>query len=382
MGYRVKPFTMAVRNNSTQEFEDIGLLGSDVDADLRELQEDVSTLQTDIDTISSRVGSSSQKSIVFVGDSYTYGNGISDNTKIFPHLVASKLGVTNRNFAQGGSGFFYGDSIDIDFLSQLQNAVDDTSFDNDDVSYVVISGGINDATQYGTTGKTYSEIYYALDDILTLAETSFPNARIFLIPMLFDANILPIDGYFWYLNLLKAALGGGHKCKVIKNAYSWLCGKFGLIQSDNIHPGVEGHKLLSSCILDAINGGDGFLNYDRLEIVVNNSKLTGSIGLSNDKDSYWFYGTITVATALTRGEGMAGQSLSAYNNIPCYMGNQKFFMTAVRTDNNNNGVYPVDLEFNTTNKTILLRSLAEIPVGSYAVTYQAPFGRYQNAATG
>ena len=30
MGYKVKPFTMRVRNNSTQEFEDVGLLGSDV----------------------------------------------------------------------------------------------------------------------------------------------------------------------------------------------------------------------------------------------------------------------------------------------------------------------------------------------------------------
>lgn len=37
MGYRVKPFTMAVRDNSTQEFVDVGLLGSDVDADISAL---------------------------------------------------------------------------------------------------------------------------------------------------------------------------------------------------------------------------------------------------------------------------------------------------------------------------------------------------------
>lgn len=37
MGYRVKPFTMSVRNNSTQEFVDVGLLGSDVDANVEEL---------------------------------------------------------------------------------------------------------------------------------------------------------------------------------------------------------------------------------------------------------------------------------------------------------------------------------------------------------
>ncbi len=29
MGYRLRPFTMSVRNNSTQEFEDVNLLASD-----------------------------------------------------------------------------------------------------------------------------------------------------------------------------------------------------------------------------------------------------------------------------------------------------------------------------------------------------------------
>ena len=41
MGYRVKPFTMSVRNNSTQEFIDVGLLGSDVDAEIEEFREKV-----------------------------------------------------------------------------------------------------------------------------------------------------------------------------------------------------------------------------------------------------------------------------------------------------------------------------------------------------
>lgn len=49
MGYRVKPFTMSVRNNSTQEFVDVGLLGSDVDADIQELQENVDSLEQKTD---------------------------------------------------------------------------------------------------------------------------------------------------------------------------------------------------------------------------------------------------------------------------------------------------------------------------------------------
>lgn len=41
MGYRVKPFTMSVRNNSTQQFIDVGLLGSDVEIDINKLREEV-----------------------------------------------------------------------------------------------------------------------------------------------------------------------------------------------------------------------------------------------------------------------------------------------------------------------------------------------------
>ena len=49
MGYRLKPFTMSVRNNSTQEFEDIGLLRFDVEGEIRELQENLDSLEQKID---------------------------------------------------------------------------------------------------------------------------------------------------------------------------------------------------------------------------------------------------------------------------------------------------------------------------------------------
>lgn len=45
MGYRLRPFTMSVRDNSTQQFVDVGLLGSDVDGEIAALQDDVEDLQ-------------------------------------------------------------------------------------------------------------------------------------------------------------------------------------------------------------------------------------------------------------------------------------------------------------------------------------------------
>ena len=49
MGYRVKPFTMAVRDNSTQQFIDVGLLGSDVAQDIEELEQHIDEVEDELD---------------------------------------------------------------------------------------------------------------------------------------------------------------------------------------------------------------------------------------------------------------------------------------------------------------------------------------------
>lgn len=49
MGYRVKPFTMAVRDNSTQQFIDVGLLGSDVAQDIEEIEQHIDEVEDKLD---------------------------------------------------------------------------------------------------------------------------------------------------------------------------------------------------------------------------------------------------------------------------------------------------------------------------------------------
>ena len=41
MGIRLKKFDMKVRKDNTQQFVDVGLLGSDVDGDIQEIREDL-----------------------------------------------------------------------------------------------------------------------------------------------------------------------------------------------------------------------------------------------------------------------------------------------------------------------------------------------------
>lgn len=353
---------------------------------VEEYRQQVEAVQAEVDenlgTIKTILGTNDEESFaVFIGDSYAYGNTIDDKSQTFPRLICSKLGISCKNYAVGGSGFIYGNNVNIDFNNQIQNAINDDSFDNDKVSYVIISGGRNDATNLET--EPYFNIYTAVQNLINAAEGAFPNAKIIIVPMLYDANIIPRPMYTWYCQLMKAALGTGHKTVWVKNAYSWLCGKFGCINEDGIHPNVEGHVMLSSCILDVIFGGDGFLNIDRTVFAHTNAKVTNeSIGMTNDKEHYQIFGTFTSTDTLARGEGICGSQFAGYNNIPCYMGNQKFYTTIYRTDNNNTGRYQAAVEFNTTSKALLLRCLEEMPAASYQFYIEAPFGRYGNAVTG
>lgn len=353
---------------------------------VEDYRQEVLSLRSDVDDGFSRVNTligenDTDSFAVFIGDSYAYGNTIDDPAQTFPRLICAKLGVTCKNFATGGSGFIYGNTVNIDFNNQLQNAIADDTFDNDKVSYVIISGGRNDATNL--ENQPYFDIYTAVTTLLTNAENAFPNAKIIVVPMLYDANILPRPGYTWYCQLMKAALGTGHKAVWVKNAYAWLCGKFGCINQDGIHPNVEGHLMISSCILDVIFGGDGFLNVDRTVFAHTNAKVTDEhIGMTNTQEHYQIFGTFTTTDTLSRGEGICGSQFAGYNNIPCYLGNQKLYCTIYRTDNNNTGRYQAAVEFNTTTKALLLRCLEDMPAASYQFYIEAPFGRYGNAVTG
>lgn len=353
---------------------------------VEDYRQEVVSLRSDVDDGFSRVNTligenDTDSFAVFIGDSYAYGNTIDDPSQTFPRLICAKLGVTCKNFATGGSGFIYGNTVNIDFNNQLQNAIADDTFDNDKVSYVIISGGRNDATNL--ENQPYFDIYTAVTTLLTNAENAFPNAKIIVVPMLYDANILPRPGYTWYCQLMKAALGTGHKAVWVKNAYAWLCGKFGCINQDGIHPNVEGHLMISSCILDVIFGGDGFLNVDRTVFAHINAKVTDEhIGMTNTQEHYQIFGTFTTTDTLSRGEGICGSQFAGYNNIPCYLGNQKLYCTIYRTDNHNTGRYQAAVEFNTTTKALLLRCLEDMPAASYQFYIEAPFGRYGNAVTG
>lgn len=86
----------------------------------------------------------------------------------WPTLMCKAMGITEKNFAVGGTGMTDGAN---NFSVQLNRAIADGSFRNDDVKYVVIADCGNDAM----AGK---DVYNGIVSLITDARRAFTNARV------------------------------------------------------------------------------------------------------------------------------------------------------------------------------------------------------------
>ncbi len=108
---------------------------------------------------------------LFVGDSYTVGQGSSAPEKRWSTIVADKMGWAERNEAQGGTGYV-SRSVTVPKLSygeQLRAA------SKDGVDVVVIAGGQNDFPELEENPEL---VFSAVKRAFRTAHQKFPDARI------------------------------------------------------------------------------------------------------------------------------------------------------------------------------------------------------------
>lgn len=86
----------------------------------------------------------------------------------WPTLMCKAMGITEKNFAVGGTGMVTGAN---NFSVQLNRAIADGSFSNNDVKYVIIADCGNDA-------MANNDVYNGIVSLLTDARRAFPNARV------------------------------------------------------------------------------------------------------------------------------------------------------------------------------------------------------------
>ena len=220
------------------------------------------SLQSTVNNLDNRVTAleGTNDYIVFIGDSYTAAGSLDTQVNFrYSTQLAHRLGMTEKNYAVGGSSFLNGRQYEL----QVQDAIDDFTTNNLDISlvkYFVIGGTRNDGYINSSLASSYAT---AVKNTLDKIKNNFINAKIFILPYLWDYTYMPTT-YLQSIGRLKAAIEGQgdwyqNKVKIVDNCYTWLSGaaQFILYQSGaNIHPNVNGHAVIATHAYSAIMGNN------------------------------------------------------------------------------------------------------------------------------
>lgn len=177
--------------------------------------------------------------IVTFGDSYA---SPTDN-RSWAVQTAAALGWTLKNYAIAGAGYIDPNTT---YQTEFTSAQQDTTYQHEKVSLVIIGGSRNSNDGYAGTIKI------AATALFNQCKNEYPNARIIAIPLLWDQKTV---SDYWRYNageIEQAAIETG--IESIPWAWTWNMGISTNFDNGNIHPNAKGTTIIRNYILRYLTG--------------------------------------------------------------------------------------------------------------------------------
>lgn len=197
------------------------------------------------------------RDMVIIGDSFTSSYYVQDSA-LWYHAVADFLGCTPHNYSQRGAGYLRASTVDSStFMTLLQQAAADSSFDNGNVKWVFVYGGLNDI-DHADADSAFSTHF---TNFCNAVVSNFPNAQLVVCGINSWQSGFSLyhtgnnwRGQIFYEQTMKSQTG----FRNARGIFVSMCGALGFnsswYNSDNSHPNAEGHKMLATWILSAMFG--------------------------------------------------------------------------------------------------------------------------------
>lgn len=245
--------------------------------------QDISKNTQDISAINTTISNYKYNSgyMVTFGDSYADSTTPQNTWPYWLHQYIPTL--TLKNYAVSGAGF----NVDTrTFINQINNANKDSTLDKSKVKLAVLAGGRNDILNYNSA-KT--KIQECVNQMITI----FPNARILIAPMLYDAGFIDANGrekLAGLTNGTEAITTHTPNTETLKFAYLWLKGETNSIGSDKIHPNQLGAQTIAKYIYDG-----AYDNYKPRQAMIDTvfGDAKGFVTLQNGIVTYDIAGTVS-----------------------------------------------------------------------------------------
>lgn len=175
--------------------------------------------------------------IVLIGDSWSAldtGSWVPYFEQMFPCDL--------HNYAKGKNGYVT-TTQNSNFGTQVARAIEDESFANADVDYVIFFGSINDSNQSG--------LYQAAKTAITTAKSAFTNATVFVIG---EQNIAPYPLATYQNGSMQVKLAATECDVQFVDASLWGFQTAGLYDSTNSHLTQTGYKMVAKNVLALFDG--------------------------------------------------------------------------------------------------------------------------------
>lgn len=261
----------ALKNKISKNSQDISKNSQDISKNTKY----ISTINTTISNYKYNSGY-----MVTFGDSYADATTPQNAWPYWLHQYIPTL--TLKNYAVSGAGF----NVDTrTFINQINTANTDTTLDKNKVKLAVLAGGRNDILDYNTAKNKIQE---CVNQMITI----FPNARILIVPMLYDAGYIDANGRTKLSGLTNGAetiTTHTPNTETLKFAYLWLKGSTECIGSDKIHPNQLGAQTIAKYIYDG-----AYDNYKPRQAMIDTvfGDAKGFVTLQNGIVTYDIAGTV------------------------------------------------------------------------------------------
>ena len=250
--------------------------------DISKNSQNISKNSQDISAINATISNYKYNSgyMVTFGDSYADSTTPQNTWPYWLHQYIPTL--TLKNYAVSGAGF----NVDTrTFINQINTAYTDGTLDKNQVKLAVLAGGRNDILNYNNA-KT--KIQECVNRLITI----FPNARILIVPILYDAGYIDGNGRDKLAGLTNGSeeiTNHTPNTETLKFAYLWLKGETNAIASDKIHPNQLGAQTIAKYIYDG-----AYDNYKPRQAMIDTvfGDAKGFVTLQNGIVTYDIAGTV------------------------------------------------------------------------------------------
>lgn len=285
----VQAFDQRIRNNEQGVSDNMAAIAEEVrnrqtaiTAESNERKEADVKLRDDLSEMIANVNAQSilslykNKNCVWVGDSFTTGVGADPRANRVSTVFCKAMEMTEFNYGVGASGWIWGTSSNEPYIAQVRKAYNAmTAEQRENTAMVVLPGTSTDVSH----GSSSNQIGAAAVQCAQEASKLFPNAVVYVIPMIWDKALFTYTAYDATVEICdqinKAVIP---RVKMDEDSYTWLLGRYAFYTSDNVHPNNTGYAVWAAKMISSILGSANTAGYI--------NSFTSSYGTWNKKTYY------------------------------------------------------------------------------------------------